>query len=311
MNHPAEPGSHGQPLPVERGWEPARLDRLRALGRRAVIVFLGHHVEWWLRGVYHRALRGLGRFEPPENEPTRAVLAAVAAQSRTILDIGANVGVYAWFLLRHAPPSSRLFALEPNPAAAQLLRSAVGKSPRCTVFDVAAADRDEIAELVVPDGPFGAPTSALAWVRSRSGDKDRRVLRIATRRIDGLIDDGSISVVGPVFLKIDVEGAEGRVLRGAAALLRHHRPVIYFECQTSLLARQGETPADVWNELGRAGYRIFVNRASRFVPVDEIQPDAANYLAIPTVDVVERDFPMDAASIIGTIGRWATRGSKA
>lgn len=289
-------------------WRPGRLDRVRALGRRAVISTLGDGAEGWLRSVYHRVLRRAGRFGPPEDEATTAILAAVAARSRTILDIGANVGRYAWFLQRHASPHSVLFALEPNPAAAELLRGAVGASPRCTVLGVAAADRDEIAELVVPDGPFGTPISALAWVRSEDGGEDRRVLRIATRRIDSLIQDGTISVAGPVFLKIDVEGAEGRVLRGAAGLLRRHRPVIYFECQTRAAARQGETPEGVWDELGQAGYRIFANVGGRFVPVDQVQPEVANYLAIPGLGGCDGDQPLDPAAIIAIIDRWATRG---
>ncbi len=301
----------GEPPPDGSEWRPGRLDRVRALGRRAVISTLGDGVEGRLRGVYHRVLRRAGRFGPPEDEATAAVLAAVAARSRTIFDIGANVGRYAWFLQRHASSRSMLFALEPHPVAARLLRSAVGASPRCMVLEVAAADRDEIAELVVPDDPFGTPVSALAWVRSQRGGKDRRVLRIATRRIDGLIGDGTISVTDPVFMKIDVEGAEGRVLRGAAGLLRRHRPVIYFECQTRSAARQGETPEGVWDELGQAGYRIFANGAGRFVPVDRIQPEAANYLAIPGLDGVDGDQPLDAAAIIAIIDRWATRGSEA
>lgn len=292
-------------------WRPGRLDRVRALGRRALISTLGDPVEGWLRGVYHRALRRAGRFGPPEDEATAAVLAAVAARSRTIFDIGANVGRYAWFLQRHASSRSMLFALEPHPAAARLLRNALGSSPRCTVLEVAATDRDEIAELVVPDGPFGSPLSALAWVRSQRGGEDRRVLRITTRRIDGLIEDGTISVVDPVFMKIDVEGAEGRVLQGAADLLSRHRPVIYFECQTPLLARHDETPDGVWGELGQAGYRIFANRAGGFVTVDRIQPEVANYLAIPGLDDVGGDQPLDAAAIIALLGRWANHGSEA
>jgi FkbM family methyltransferase len=204
-----------------------------------------------------------------------------------------------------------LFALEPHPAAARLLRSAVGASPRCTVLEVAAADRDDIAELVVPEGPFGTPVSALAWVRSPHGGEDRRVLRIPTRRIDSLIQDGTITVADPVFMKIDVDGAEWRVLRGAAGLLRRHRPVIYFECQARLAARQGETPEGVWDESGQPVSRIFAKGRGRFVPVDRVQPEVANYLAIPGFDEVDGDQPLDVSAIIAIIDRWATRGAEA
>jgi FkbM family methyltransferase len=175
-------------------WRPGTLDRTRGFVRRAVSLTLGDHTEEGLRGVYHRVLRRTGRFGPPEDETTAAVLAAAAARSRTIFDIGANVGRYAWFLQRHASSRSMLFAFEPHPAAARLLRGAVGTSARCKVLEVAAADRDGNAELVVPGGPFGSPVSALAWVRGQDDAEDARTLRVATRRIDSLIEDGTISV---------------------------------------------------------------------------------------------------------------------
>ncbi len=292
-------------------WRPSRLDRLRALGRRAVLSTLGDRVENWLQGLYHRVLRQAGRFGLPEDEATEALLAAVAARSQTILDVGANVGRYTWFLQRHASTRSVLFALEPHPAAARLLRSALGRSPRCTVLEVAAADHDETAELMVPNGPFGIPVSALAWVRSGYGGKDGSALQIKTRRIDSLVQDGTISVVDPVFMKIDVEGAEERVLRGAAALLSLHRPVIYLECQTPFLARQDGTPESVWSLLRDAGYRVFANSAGRFVPVEGIHPETVNYIAIPDLDAAAGNDPLDAVAMIEVIAKWAPHESEA
>ncbi len=298
--------------PVDRlAWRPGRLDRARALLRRVLLSTLGDGIEGRLRSVYHRALRRAGRFRLPEDDATQAVLAAAAARSRTILDIGANVGLYAWFLLRHASQSSQLFAFEPNPAAAELLRGAIGALPQCRVLEVAAGERDEMAELVVPDGPFGAPVSALSWVR-RPGDGDaERVLEITVCRIDSLIQDGTIRVTGPVFMKIDTEGAEASVLRGASGLLRRHHPVIYFECQANSAARTGETPGTVWDELQQAGYDVLANRGGRFTRVDRAQPDVPNYLAIPGYGDGDRTRSMDAAEVIAVLDHWAESGSPA
>lgn len=292
-------------------WRPGPLDRARAFGRRAMISTLGEGVEDRIRGAYHDVLRRADRFGPPESEATVAVLAAIAARSQTIFDIGANVGRYTWFLGRHASERSFLFAFEPHPKAAGLLRRTVGVSPRWAVLEIAVADRDESAQLVVPDGPFGAPISALAWVRTQGGRGDRDTLRISMRRIDSLIEDGVIHVAGPAFMKIDVEGAEARVLRGAAGFLTRHRPVIYFECETRSATRQGETPEGLWGELKMASYQIFMNRANSFVPVDRIQPEAVNYLAIPDSDTVAAEHPLDIPAMIAVVDRWARRQSRA
>lgn len=299
------------PPAVGSDWRPGKLDRVRALGRRAVSSTLGDGAERRLRGFYHGVLRKTGRFGLPEDAATASVLAAVAERAGTILDVGANVGRYAWFLRRHASPSSRLYAFEPHPAAAQLLRAAVGRSPGCTVLEVAAADRDEVAELVVPEGPFGSAVSALSWIRTEPNGDERSALTIASRRIDGLLEDGTIEVADPVFMKIDVEGAEGRVLRGAAGLVDRHRPVIYFECQNQSAVRQGETPDGLWAQLGEAGYRIFATGSGAFVPVDRVQPEVTNYLAIPGVAGSGGDQALDAAAIIAIIDGWATRGPAA
>ena len=293
-------------------WQPGMLDRARALGRRTLISILGREAEGRLRAAYHAVLRRADRFGLPEDETTKAVLAAIAARSRTVCDVGANVGRYAWFLKRHASTTCRLFALEPHPAAAQLLRSNVGPSSQCTVLEVAAADRDGTAELVVPEGPFGAPLSALAWMRNgKVGGEDVRTLRIAARRIDSMVADGTMTVASPLFMKIDVEGAEASVLRGATELLRRHQPIIYFECQAESAERQGETPQQVWDKLHRAGYRIFANASGKFVQVDRIQSQLTNYLAVPAVDSRGAEGSMDADAVIAVIDRWATRTAEA
>jgi len=310
------PGTAHLPAADGSEWRPDALARARSLVRRTLIATLGDGVEARVRAEYHRALRGVGRFGPPEDEATRAVLAAIAANARTILDIGANVGRYAWFLWRHARPDARLYALEPHPGAARLLRSALRRLPGCNVLEVAAADQDGVAELVVPEGPFGASLSALSWVRNGQRDEDQPVLAITTRRLDGLIADGTVTVTAPVFMKIDVEGAEARVLRGAAGLLGRHRPVIYFECQSASAARQGETPRGVWDELERAGYQVFAKLPAGFVRVAQVHPDVANYLAIPDLpvrrpDELDDNLPMDAAALIAILDSWATRAAKA
>jgi hypothetical protein len=69
-------------------WKPGGLARARSLVRRALIGTLGDGAEARVRAEYHRVLRRVGRFGPPEDATTSAVLAAVAANSRTILTSG-------------------------------------------------------------------------------------------------------------------------------------------------------------------------------------------------------------------------------
>ena len=294
-----------------RVWRPGPLDRSRAMVRRAVLSTLGTGFEGRLRGAYHRALRGAGRFGPPENASNRQLLALLASHAGTIVDVGANVGRYAWFLKQHAGSQSRLVALEPHPDAAALLRKTIGGLPGCSVLEVAAADSDEVAELIVPEGPFGTPLSALAWVQGSSQDHDGEALQVRARRLDRLIEDGTIPITPPVLVKIDVEGAEARVLQGATELLGRYRPVIYFECQADMTARHGATPSEVWAHLLRAGYRIFAPTPEGIVPAEDVRSDVVNYLALPILDRakdIQVDGPLDAPVLNAIIDRWVRSG---
>jgi len=286
------------------GWRPGSLDRLRAFGRRALSAVVGPRGEELVHGAYHRFLRRIGRFGPPEDATTIAVLTAIARRSATIIDVGANVGRYAWFLRRYAQPHATVFAIEPHPGAAKLLRESMGNVQGYVVLEVAAAERDAGGDLIVPVGAFGSPVSGLAWVRG--GESGRTgSLPVALRRIDSLIEEGAITIAGPVFMKIDVEGGEGGVFRGARGLLERHRPMLYFECQAASLARQGETPESIWGDLGRAGYRMFGVRAGRLVPMSEATGEIINYFAIPDVgaDLPE---PLDTA-VEAMLNAWAER----
>ena len=59
----------------------------------------------------------------------------------------------------------------------------------------------------------------------------------------------------PVALKIDVEGWELDVLRGAAELLRNARPVVLLSVQPDVLPKLGRTVAEVEDFLRTVGYR--------------------------------------------------------
>lgn len=287
-------------------WRPGLLGRLRALIRRALRATLGSGGERRFHTFYHTLLRATGRFTPPEDAVTATTLSMIAARSATILDIGANVGRYSWFLRRQAPAGTRLFALEPHPGAAALLRTALRGARGCTVLELGASDVDGSAALMVPEGAFGSSVSGLAWVRTDGHTDAHDQPKIRVRRIDALIEDGLITISRPVFLKIDVEGGEYRVLRGAVELLRRHRPILYFECQTTSLARHGATPAQVWDELRRSGYQIFANRSGRFEPVPAVDASTANYLAIPDLGGDEPvEAPLDAI-----VAAWAARTTK-
>lgn len=198
--------------------------------------------------------------------------ARLAAAAHGVVDIGANVGLYSLVALA-ANPNSLVYAFEPVPQTAERLRQNLRLNhweDRCHVEQVALADEVGTASLHVPHGHL--PTSA-----SLHPDGFRHlpgsIIEVPVARIDDYLRDlDSIDLV-----KIDVEGFEDAVLRGAPRLLRQ-RPTIILECHP-------DGPADALDSLLLgAGYQIYRLIPDNPRPVDRIRAEVGaghrNFLCI-------------------------------
>jgi FkbM family methyltransferase len=141
-------------------------------------------------------------------------LRALVPQNRTAVDVGAWWGPWTWWLARLVPI---VHAFEPNVEIAAALARVVPRN----VHVHAQAVSDEIGEatLSIPYG--GRGTEGRASLLPRQG---RRV-NIPTVSLDSL----DLADIG--FIKIDVEGHEYPVLRGATQMLERYRPNVMLEVE--------------------------------------------------------------------------------
>jgi hypothetical protein len=91
--------------------------------------------------------------------------------------------------------------------------------------------------------------STRSSLHSTGAAEDR--LSVSVERLDEVLDAG----YAPDLIKIDVEGAEGLVLRGAQATLERHRPVVVFE-HGAHAERFGMTSEEIHDLLAAAGLRV-------------------------------------------------------
>ncbi len=161
-----------------------------------------------------------------------------------VWDVGANVGVFAFAAAHHAGPTGSVVAIEADPWLVELLRrSAAEPGVRAPVepLCVAAAEACDLRVFATTG-------------RTRSGshldglsDSDADLVGPIVRRdpvVTVTLDWLAARRPAPAVVKIDVEGAEALVLRGAEHLLSQHRPIVLFECHvgnipelTALFAR--------------------------------------------------------------------------
>lgn len=194
--------------------------------------------------VPKRALGAFVRAVYPRIEPELAGLGAYVPRGGTAVDVGGWLGPWTRRLARYA---DRVMAVEADPALAAYLRRTF---PRVRVVHAAASDEAGEIELWAAPGGVWAGTSSVVH---RTG-MARRVPRVA-------LDDLGLADVR--FMKLDVEGHEAAVLKGAAGVIRRDRPMLLLE-----LEERHQPVASVVELLASWGYRGYVMPHREWVPLE-------------------------------------------
>ena len=174
-----------------------------------------------------------------------------------IVDAGAHDGGLTLPLA--ALPGTRVLAFEPLPPAFARLRDAVARAGAAvTPRPEALSDRSGTLVLSVPR------VGGAAQEQWASVAKDYVALREVDPRIDGIdswtvptITLDSLSLTGVTAIKIDVEGAEEEVLRGALMTLRRLRPILSVEIEERHRAGSTKVVPALLRPLGYEGYFEF------------------------------------------------------
>lgn len=156
-----------------------------------------------------------------------------------VWDVGANVGLFAFAAAFLAGPSGAVLAVEADGWLAGLLRrSAESAGPAYAPVEVlaaAVAESPGVAELhIAARGRAGSHLGDVAGSTQAGGV--REVRQVAAVTLDGLLATSP----PPRLVKIDVEGAEARCLRGAGRLLAEVRPVLLCEVSEPSAREVGE-----------------------------------------------------------------------
>jgi methyltransferase, FkbM family len=157
----------------------------------------------------------------PDTSGERVVIENLP-RSPIILDVGANVGEYASMVLE-TRPDARLWCFEPSAVAhAELSKRLAGK---VVLLPFGLGDTEEEVELFGPSA--GSPLGS-AYRRAHATIEFNPNERVQFRRLDDVCDEMAITKID--LLKLDVEGHELAVLKGAENAIRSGAvDVIQFE----------------------------------------------------------------------------------
>jgi FkbM family methyltransferase len=154
-----------------------------------------------------------------------SLFAAVLKPGDTMLDVGANFGYYAITCGRAVGPGGTVHAFEPDPDASDLLTANAevhGLVDTLVVHRLAVSDQDGEIEYHL------AKETAFSGLRPTGRSAMRGKITVPMRSLDSIATERGIRQVDAV--KIDVEGHEAAVLRGAADLIhRSPDPLVMLE----------------------------------------------------------------------------------
>jgi len=229
-------------------------------------IWRGHQRVWgaeiyhpsydrWLYLFLHR-WGGMGRLE-------RKVIETLIRPGMSVLDVGANIGLYSALFSKCVGPQGKVTALEPVPDLYQALLRTLQLNHLANVEAYAYAAG---AEEGTVDLALDAFNSGNNWITPSSGRNG--AITAPVRRIDSLNLDRA-----PDFIKIDVQGWEVEVLRGLSGLLASNpAPAIFCEISLASLKAAGSSARELGQFLLDYRYEIKLpllrEGELEFVPLD-------------------------------------------
>jgi FkbM family methyltransferase len=216
--------------------------------------------------------------DPTDRAATPAFMRAYLAPGDVAVDVGANVGTTALAAAVAVGPAGRVHAIEAHPRTYRFLLDNISLN---------GADNVTPHNVAIGDGGGVVRFSDGRW-DDQNRVTDEGDIEVAVRRLDAVVDDPVVDL-----LKIDVEGYELMVLRGATAVLGRTR-CVYLEAWETAYRAYGYGTPDVVALLRNSGFEIFSEPAS-----GELHPIPDGYEAPTNQNLVAAREPGDLRRRLG------------
>jgi FkbM family methyltransferase len=242
----------------------------------------------WLDGLRLRLFLGndlsqaifVGRsFEPNE----LALLDAILEPGMVVVDGGANEGVYSVFAAQRVRPNGTVLAFEPSPREHERLLANLRLNRLDNVVVRQAALDESVGTARVAVAAYGHEgQNTIGEVVANPLVQTARRIQVETTTLDEAVAEAGLARVD--VIKLDVEGFEPAVLRGASATLERFAPILQLEVEEGALASHGFTKAELVRLLADARYETWTFDADTAQLVPNAEPGSldGNVIAAPS-----------------------------
>jgi FkbM family methyltransferase len=195
---------------------------------------------------FYKVIRHAQIADPDQSEEFRSFLSH-CSDKMFLFDIGAHFGVFS---LATAHFGGKAVAVDPSPVATRMIEIEVGLN-HCS-------DQVEVLQAAVSDvngemGLLSSGTFSEGYFKVAQG----RMASELTQTLAITVDQMAAQFGVPTHIKIDVEGHEASVLRGARATLEKHAPFLFLELHNEMVASEGGDPNAALDIVSGFGYRTF------------------------------------------------------
>lgn len=170
---------------------------------------------------------------------TKAALRKLVSPGSLVLDIGANIGAHTLHLAQLVGPNGRVMAFEPTDFAFRKLSRNLDLNPslaaRVEAYHCFLTDHDGAS---VPNAIYSSwPLAKEAGLHAKHLGREMQTETAQARSLDSILGERADRKVQ--LVKLDVDGFECDVLRGATAMLRDVRPIFVMELAPYVLEERG------------------------------------------------------------------------
>ncbi|HZQ05329.1 MAG TPA: FkbM family methyltransferase [Anaerolineae bacterium] len=205
--------------------------------------------RFYLHSFRHKGYWFYGRRREAE---AMAFLRELIQPGLTVIDVGAHIGFVTLFLEQCVGSSGRVYAFEPGANNLSYLRRNCGSYPNIHVEPCAVGDSAGMREFYLEDlsGQNNSFVNAYEGLRAHEralgmhAHVEKTMVPVVT--LDAFCKERGIA---PALIKIDAEGAEWEILRGAACTLEQYHPHLLVEMNTH--------QAEMFAFLQARGYEFF------------------------------------------------------
>lgn len=176
----------------------------------------------------------------------------VVSSGMKVFDVGANIGFYSQKFANLVGSKGHVYAFEPITASANKITTLKNHYPWITVNETAVGDYSGKVFFEVDQQDLTSPTNKVLINKT---ENDQNIIEKSIDTIDSLVKKHEV----PNVIKIDVEGLELNVIRGAEkTLLNKNLKHIFIEIHFSILEQRGQhfAPKEIKMLLERCGFKV-------------------------------------------------------